>query len=158
MKKFFFFIALAVCIFGFSISAQAQHIQDPHPKFLVYESDVQPPVTRFAQASQPIPAQANPYVSHSADFNFRFVQAQNPGSGTDTVIDVETDSTPAPEKPKGLWAWLKANWAVLIPAFVAFLETVFRLTPTNTDNSVLNFIKSILDWLIPNRRIGGGTH
>ena len=41
---------------------------------------------------------------------------------------------------------------------LALLEVVFRITPSETDNSVFNkvsaFLKYIVDYLIPNRKRG----
>jgi hypothetical protein len=55
--------------------------------------------------------------------------------------------------------FLKRNWGVLLPALLVFVEVIVRLTRTEKDNSILNFIKILVDAVIPNRavkRIGGG--
>lgn len=48
----------------------------------------------------------------------------------------------------------------LVLAVFALLEVVVRLTPSEQDNSIINKVVSfgayILDFLIPNRRKGGG--
>ena len=54
--------------------------------------------------------------------------------------------------------FLSAHWAALVWALMSLLEVVVRLTPTARDNSVLNFVKMILDSLVPNARTGGGEH
>jgi len=52
------------------------------------------------------------------------------------------------------------DWKELALLVFATLEAVFRITPSEQDNSLWNklsgFLKYILDFLIPNRRKGGG--
>jgi len=54
--------------------------------------------------------------------------------------------------------FLKANWVELLLGILAFAEIVTRLTPSEKDNTVLGWIKSILNALLPNRKKGGGRH
>lgn len=56
------------------------------------------------------------------------------------------------------WAWLKQNWGAALLGLLTILETVVRLTPTEKDNAWFNWLKNIIDSLIPNRASGGGTH
>lgn len=53
---------------------------------------------------------------------------------------------------------LKENYLVLIPAILGLLEVIVRLTPTEKDNSVLEWIKKLLNIFIPNNKKDGGTH
>ena len=46
----------------------------------------------------------------------------------------------------------------LLLAFIALLEIVFRLTPSEKDNTILQKIKNFLDLIIPNFKKGGGKH
>lgn len=52
------------------------------------------------------------------------------------------------------------DWKELALLVFATLEAVFRITPSEQDNSLWNkisgFLKYMLDFLIPNRRKGGG--
>jgi hypothetical protein len=54
------------------------------------------------------------------------------------------------------------DWKELALLVFGVLEAVFRLTPTDNDNSLWNrvsgFLKYILDYMIPNRKRGGGKH
>ncbi len=54
--------------------------------------------------------------------------------------------------------FLKSHWLALVGGLLSFLEVVVRLTPSERDNSILNFIKMILDGLFPNRKNPDGTH
>lgn len=58
----------------------------------------------------------------------------------------------------GLWAIIKMNWGLVVTALLGLLEVIVRLTPTDKDNSVFNFIKFLLDKIIPNQRKDGGAH
>jgi len=53
--------------------------------------------------------------------------------------------------------FLKENWLVLLFGLLAFAEVIARLTPTTKDDTIIQWIKSILDVIIPNRAKGGGT-
>jgi hypothetical protein len=50
------------------------------------------------------------------------------------------------------------NWAIILPAALAFAEVIVRITPSEKDNSILNWIMKGVDWLIKNKKTGGGTH
>jgi hypothetical protein len=54
--------------------------------------------------------------------------------------------------------FLKANWIELVAGLLAFAGVIVRLTPTEKDDTILGWIKSIFDVLIPNRKKGGGRH
>lgn len=55
-----------------------------------------------------------------------------------------------------------AGWAELILALLIVVEVAVRLTPSTEDNSVVNkatnLIRNLINFLIPNRSKGGGTH
>ena len=48
------------------------------------------------------------------------------------------------------------NWGALLLGLLGFADLVTRLTPTEKDNSILNFLSSILNAIIPNLKKGGG--
>ena len=53
-------------------------------------------------------------------------------------------------------------YADLILALLLVAEVIVRLTPSEEDNSIVNnignWIRAILDMLIPNRKKDGGRH
>lgn len=51
---------------------------------------------------------------------------------------------------------LKENWMVVLAGLLGFVDIIVRLTPTEKDNSILNKLYKILDFLIPNFKAGGG--
>lgn len=48
------------------------------------------------------------------------------------------------------------NWGVLLMSLLGLADVVTRLTPTEKDNSILNFINSVINAIIPNLKKGGG--
>jgi len=52
---------------------------------------------------------------------------------------------------------LKDNWMMVLLGLLGFIEVIVRITPTQKDDSLLNKLYKILDFLIPNLRKTGGT-
>ncbi|MDP1812343.1 MAG: hypothetical protein Q8K66_13155 [Sediminibacterium sp.] len=52
---------------------------------------------------------------------------------------------------------IQNNWAIILLAVLPIAEVIVRLTPTKSDDTVLNFVKKIFDLVIPNNKKGGGT-
>ncbi len=51
---------------------------------------------------------------------------------------------------------LKGNWIAVLLSLLGFIEVIVRLTPTQKDDSLLNKLYKILDFLIPNFKASGG--
>lgn len=73
--------------------------------------------------------------------------------------------TDAPDQPQptdpskvGWWQFFLANWGAVVSALLVFIEAIVRITPTEKDNSIVNFIKWIFDSLFPNKALAGGAH
>jgi hypothetical protein len=56
-----------------------------------------------------------------------------------------------------LIGWVRLWGGQLLWALIPLLEVVVRLTPTERDNSIFNFLKRLLDTLIPNRSLAEDT-
>lgn len=54
--------------------------------------------------------------------------------------------------------FIAANWEWLVPALFILLEAVVRITPTEKDNSLLEKVKELFDFILPNLKKGGGKH
>lgn len=57
--------------------------------------------------------------------------------------------------------WVINNWAeilAILVALVPLLDIVVRLTPTKKDDTLLGYVKKILDTFFPNKKSGGGVH
>lgn len=52
------------------------------------------------------------------------------------------------------WSYVEGYWAVIVPV----LWMVVRLTPTKKDNDILRLVLTWIDWLVPNKKKGGGDH
>lgn len=53
--------------------------------------------------------------------------------------------------------FLTDNWGALMLGLLGFFDLVARLTPTEKDNSIVNFLISLFNALIPNLKKGGGS-
>ena len=53
--------------------------------------------------------------------------------------------------------FLLDNWGVLLLGLIGFFDLVARLTPTQKDNSIVNFLFSLFSSIIPNLKKGGGS-
>jgi hypothetical protein len=49
------------------------------------------------------------------------------------------------------------NWVALLLGLLGFFDLVARLTPTEKDNSIVNFLLTVFNAVIPNFRKGGGS-
>ena len=53
--------------------------------------------------------------------------------------------------------FLIENWGALLLGLLGFFDLVARLTPTEKDNSIVNFLLTVFNAIIPNFRKGGGS-
>ncbi len=53
--------------------------------------------------------------------------------------------------------FLTDNWGVLLLGLLGFFDLIVRLTPTEKDNSIVNFLLTVFNAIIPNFRKGGGS-
>lgn len=109
---------------------------------------------------KPLPSPSPPVV-HELTFQAHDFQVTNLQKidVAKAQVGVSQDSTGSNSTgTKTFWDGIKDNIGALIFAFLALLEIIFRATPTQSDNSILNLIKKILDTLIPNKDADGGVH
>lgn len=66
-----------------------------------------------------------------------------------------TSAVGAAASSSGIVDWLKSNWYIVLPLLYEFFV---RLVPTATDWSWVNLIKTIIDWLIANKKPNGAKH
>lgn len=106
------------------------------------------------------------YNDRKADSKLAKIELVTPGqyenhAQTQPLLAQAPDSTGTSnvaDSSGGLAGFLKSNWAALVGLLIALLEGITRLTPSERDNSVINFLKYLIDAIIPNRREGGGVH
>ncbi len=100
------------------------------------------------------------------------VQASIPTDQTSFVVDnqnmapavqaQEEGGVPAtPEKTNVVQEttgnFFSDNWGALLMGLLGFADVVARLTPTEKDNSIVNFLMTLFNAIIPNFKKGGGS-
>ena len=55
-----------------------------------------------------------------------------------------------------LLEFLQKHWVLLLTGVICLSEIIVRLTPSQKDNSILNKVLNIVDFLLPNLRKDGG--
>ena len=61
-----------------------------------------------------------------------------------------------PSVPSGKGNFFLNNWGALLMGLLGFSDLIARLTPSAKDNSIINFISSVINAVIPNLKKGGG--
>lgn len=49
------------------------------------------------------------------------------------------------------------NWGALLLGLLGFIDLIARLTPSEKDNSIVNFLMTLFNAIIPNFKKGGGS-
>jgi hypothetical protein len=100
------------------------------------------------------------------------VQASKPSDQTSLVVDNQSTAPAALAQEEGgvqaepeqtnvekevLGIFLLDNWGALLMGILGFIELVARLTPSEKDNSIVNFLMTLFNAIIPNFKKGGGS-
>ncbi len=100
------------------------------------------------------------------------VQASNPGGQTSFAVDNQNTAPAAlAQEEGGVQAepeqtnvgqesasnFLSDNWGALLMGVLGFVDLVARLTPSEKDNSIVNFLMTLFNAIIPNFKKGGGS-
>jgi hypothetical protein len=100
------------------------------------------------------------------------VQASNPSDQTSFVVDNQSKAPAAlVQEEGGVQAepeqtnvgqesasnFISNNWGALLLGVLGFIDLVARLTPSEKDNSIVNFLVTIFNAVIPNLKKGGGS-
>ena len=100
------------------------------------------------------------------------VQASNSSDQTSFVVDNQSTAPAAlPQEEGGVQAppeqinvgqettgnFFSDNWGALVMGILGFVDLVARLTPTEKDNSIVNFLMTLFNAIIPNFKKGGGS-
>ncbi|MGV8094528.1 MAG: hypothetical protein AB2L24_21955 [Mangrovibacterium sp.] len=72
----------------------------------------------------------------------------------DPVVQVPSED---PELIFDLTTLLSDKWIYVILILLGVIKIIVNLTPTEKDNKIFAPIDAFFDWIIPNRRKGGGT-
>jgi hypothetical protein len=100
------------------------------------------------------------------------VQASNPSDQTSFVVDNQSTAPAAlAQEEGGVQApseqtnvgqetsgnFFSDNWGALVMVILGFVDLVARLTPSEKDNSIVNFLMTLFNAIIPNFKKGGGS-
>lgn len=86
-------------------------------------------------------------------------------SGSDATVTqnvkisgpVAVESTTIDTSDGSLGGFLAEHWGKLLLGLLGFYDMVARLTPTKKDNSIVNFLTTLFNAVIPNLKKGGGN-
>ncbi len=70
-------------------------------------------------------------------------------------VPLTPEQTNVEQQPAG--NFLTDHWGALLLGLLGFFDLVARLTPTEKDNSIVNFLLTIFNAIIPNMKKGGGS-
>jgi hypothetical protein len=83
------------------------------------------------------------------------VKVENRQTATATVTQ-EMDFVQSDQEKEAPGGFIARNWGILTISLLGFFDVIARLTPTEKDNTILNFLSNILNVIIPNLKKGGG--
>ena len=84
------------------------------------------------------------------------VSASCPETTISASISSSIETTVGDLEPVGKGNFFSNNWGALLMGLLGFADLVTRLTPSVKDNSILNFLSSVINAIIPNLKKGGG--
>ena len=99
------------------------------------------------------------WKSNLTDQNF--FQVDNPNMSPAVFAQEEGGVQTPPEQTnveqKTDGNFFSDNWGALLMGILGFIDLVARLTPTEKDNSIVNFLMTLFNAIIPNFKKGGGS-
>ena len=84
------------------------------------------------------------------------VASSYPGTTISATASSSIQATVGELEPVEKGNFFTRNWGALLMGLLGFADLVTRLTPSEKDNSILNFLVSIFNAIIPNLKKGGG--
>ena len=86
----------------------------------------------------------------------QLVSASYPETTISASVSSSIETTVGDLEPATKGNFFTNNWGALLMGLLGFSDLVARLTPSAKDNSIINFLTSILNAMIPNLKKGGG--
>ena len=86
-----------------------------------------------------------------------FISASLPETTISASLNSSIEATVGDLEPVAKSNFFTNNWGALLMGLLGFADLVTRLTPSVKDNSILNFLSSLLNAIIPNLKKGGGS-
>ena len=91
------------------------------------------------------------------DPSAELISASLPETTISASVSSSIEATVGDAVPVATGNFFTNNWGALLMGLLGFADLVARLTPSVKDNSILNFISTILNAIIPNLKKGGGS-
>jgi len=95
-------------------------------------------------------------VSGSSQELADVASASLPETTISASVSSSIEATVGDAEPVATGNFFSNNWGALLMGLLGFADLVARLTPSVKDNSILNFLSTILNAIIPNLKKGGG--
>ena len=94
-------------------------------------------------------------ASTSVSADQQTVKVENRQTATATVTQ-EVGFVQSDQGKDVSGGFIARNWGILTISLLGFFDVIARLTPTEKDNTILNFLSNVLNAIIPNFKKGGG--
>ena len=80
-----------------------------------------------------------------------------PSGSAHVAGDIQVNFDKSAITADGATSILTDNWGVIVLGLLTFAETIVRLTPTQKDNTILKFLVTVFNAVVPNKKKGGGV-
>jgi len=88
----------------------------------------------------------------------QLVSASCPETTISAFVSSNIETTVSePSLPAGKGNFFTNNWGALLMGLLGLSDLIARLTPSAKDNSIINFLTSVINAIIPNMKKGGGS-
>ena len=92
-----------------------------------------------------------------SDPSAQLMSASLPETSISASLNSSIEATVGETAPVATGNFFSNNWGALLMGLLGFADLITRLTPSVKDNSILNFLSTIINAIIPNLKKGGGT-
>ena len=87
----------------------------------------------------------------------QIASASYPETTISASVSSSIEATVGDTEPAAKGNFFLNNWGALLMGLLGLGDLVARLTPSVKDNSIINFLTSVLNAIIPNLKKGGGS-
>jgi len=158
MKNIFLFAILMIgLLVSMSIGYQVTASDSSHPELVSSHPELVsgPPQTTNSHPELVSGTSQEASVLES-DPSAELISAGLPSTTISASVSSSIEATVDDAVPVATGNFFTNNWGALLMGLLGFADLVARLTPSVKDNSILNFLSTILNAIIPNLKKGGG--
>jgi len=159
MKNIFLFAILMIgLLVSMSIGYQVTASDSSHPELVSSHPELVsgPPQTTNSHPELVSGTSQEASVLGS-DPSAELISAGLPSTTISASVSSSIEATVGDDAPVATGNFFTNNWVALLMGLLGFADLVARLTPSVKDNSILNFLSTILNAIIPNLKKGGGN-